>query len=331
MSANYDIPGAPGFSIPGGDSMSPEERDAYLLRLRFGPSLFKSGQNFSSAGGEDMNTPPPDQSPQPGVMNPAVMRGFLQSANTQAAPQQSHSEQVMQMLNGVRDTGESPSVDGLATSHKPNVWAGATPAEAQPQNEKEWNMLHPWINSIGPSQTDQQSYEQFSNSLKSQRGYEKQQGEQKVAEQNSDNGDQRSKGYVAGKKIQAVAFAAAKGIALSFDDEGNPTYQPLNPATLQAAQTMKPGGRGGTGSLDPMMEKAFEGVAPGQTPPAQSSPATPGGADTGGGMPPPPGQRGFPGRQVSPGEKTLRTGDYTLNRDGSRNIWDGRQWNYPQK
>ena len=48
MSTNAnDIPGAPGFSMP--DGLSPEERDAFLMRLRFGPSLFKSGQNFSSA------------------------------------------------------------------------------------------------------------------------------------------------------------------------------------------------------------------------------------------------------------------------------------------
>ena len=174
MSANYDIPGAPGFSIPGGDSMSPEERDAYLLRLRFGPSLFKSGQNFSSAGGEDMNTPPPDQSPQPGVMNPAVMRGFLQSANTQVAPNKSYSEQMLQKILG-------PGQDA----------SGATPSEAQPTNEEEYNRAYP--PSVYDLPSDRANYEQFAASLKGSRGYEKQQGEQKVAEQNaSSNADKRA-------------------------------------------------------------------------------------------------------------------------------------------
>ncbi len=315
MSANYEIPGAPGFSIPGGADMSPEERDAYLLRLRFGPSLFKSGQNFSSAGGDDNTTPGPTNAPQPGVMNPAVMRGFLQSANTPVAPSKTHSAQMYQQILDASSPGEQAPAD-------------TTPAQAQPRNEKEWNAQHPWISSIGPSQTDLQDYEMFNKSLGGQRQYEEQQGKQRVAEQNAANGDTRSNSFVKSAKIRAIAEAAQRGIALSFDEEGNPSYQPLDAKALEAAMKLKAaGGRGGGGGSSDI-DAALAGQVPGQAPPA---PSNPDGTRPYGGMPPPPGQRDIPGRQVAPGEKVLRPGDYTLNRDGSRNIWDGRQWNYQIK
>ena len=174
MSANYEIPGAPGFSIPGGADMSPEERDAYLLRLRFGPSLFKSGQNFSSAGGDDNTTPGPTNAPQPGVMNPAVMRGFLQSANTSVAPSKTYSEQMLQKILG-------PEADA----------SGATPSEAQPTNEEEYNKAYP--PNVYDLPEDRARYEQYAKSWGGSRAYEEQQGRQKVAEENAkSNADLRN-------------------------------------------------------------------------------------------------------------------------------------------
>ena len=129
MSTNPDdrtpIPGAPGFFLP--SNLSPEERDAYLLRLRFGPSLFKSGQDVSSAGGDESTAGGATSYPGPGVVNPAIMQGFLKAANTPVEKPLSHSAQMVQRILDV-----NPDTRGMHATED------ATPEMAIPQNEQEW-------------------------------------------------------------------------------------------------------------------------------------------------------------------------------------------------
>ena len=229
MSTNpNEIPGAPGFSMPEG--LSPEERDAYLLRLRFGPSLFKSGQNFTSAGGDE-DTTNPNPNAGPGVVNPAIMQNFLKMANTPAAKPPTHSEQMLQKIIG-------PSQDA----------SGATPEEAQPQNEDEWAKVNQ-PGGYGYTPMQQEDYNQFSKRIGGARAYEEQQGKQKVAEQRTSGTEDVNEAKVTElnarakrENAQAVNPAAPRGAVdelveqvLGLKPAAAPTTPPAPAKTASAA------------------------------------------------------------------------------------------------
>ena len=245
MSTNPDdingtqIPGAPGFMFPEG--LSPEERDAFLLRLRFGPSLFKSGQDFSSAGGDYTTAGGANPNAGPGVVNPSIVQNFLRMANTQAPQPMSHSAQMAQRILNVESPGSQ--VD-------PNI----TPELAQPQDEQEYQAAYPPGAGGVYSPEQQQSYEQFAGRLRAQRGYEEQQGKQKVAEEGaqskSDLADARAKELEARAELNKAraenpgAFQRGGG---SIDARVNAALGLNTPAvvapTPAASATAAPAGR----------------------------------------------------------------------------------------
>ena len=167
MSTNPDdrtpIPGAPGFFLP--SNLSPEERDAYLLRLRFGPSLFKSGQDVSSAGGDESTAGGATSYPGPGVVNPAIMQGFLKAANTPVEKPLSHSAQMVQRILDV-----NPDTRGM------HAVEDATPEMAIPQNEQEWMAVNQ-PGGYGYTPQQEADYNLRAKAWGGARQYEKEKGE----------------------------------------------------------------------------------------------------------------------------------------------------------
>jgi hypothetical protein len=130
--------------------------------------------------------------------------------------------------------------------------APMTAPELQPRNEQEaagaakagWTYAENpdlWTKKGGSTTADE--YGREMQPILQRREYEKQQAETSAKNEKADEGSKAA-------KIRATGHALERGLVVSFDDDGNPSYQVASPeavSTLQATQRPGKGGGGGGG------------------------------------------------------------------------------------
>ena len=315
------IPGAEGFYTPT-PNLSPEELDAYLKRLRAGSVNGTQNPEAPSAAGAV--SPLQDTGDQPSWGSGHVLAAMRRAGPGNPAPDTSPGSAMRAKWRDM--TGGQVPPPGTGDSRD---IAPINSTDMQPQDEQEaagaakagWTYAENpdlWTKKGGSTTADE--YGREMQPILQRREYERQQAETSAKNEKADEGSTAA-------KIRATGHALERGLVVSFDDDGNPSYQVASPeavSTLQATQRPGRGGGGGGGfSLIPKsigpdgkeIPPSFTfGGAPPKGAPKQDQPAqTPG-------APP------VLGRQIQPGEKNPRPNDYVQLPDGSRQIWDGRHW-----
>ena len=229
------IPGATGFYAPT-PNLSPEELDAYLKRLRAGSVNGTQNPEAPSAAGAV--SPLQDTGDQPSWGSGHVLAAMRRAGPGNPAPDTSPGSAVRAKW---RDLG----IPGTPT-------ADTTTADIQPQDEGEAMRAaqtghtyaeNPdlWTKKGGSTTADE--YGREMQPILQRREYEKQQAETSAKNEKADEGSKAA-------KIRATGHALERGLVVSFDDDGNPSYQVASPeavSTLQATQRPGKGGGGGGG------------------------------------------------------------------------------------
>ena len=247
------IPGATGFYAPT-PNLSPEELDAYLKRLHSGSvstTQAQNPENPSAAMAVARYPLPLEQAgppaPLPGGWNSDMVRSAMTRAGkNNPAPDTSPGSAMRAKWHDITG-GEPAPGEGDSRDIAP-----MTAPELQPRNEQEaagaakagWTYAENpdlWTKKGGSTTADE--YGREMQPILQRREYEKQQAETSAKNEKADEGSKAA-------KIRATGHALERGLVVSFDDDGNPSYQVASPeavSTLQATQRPGKGGGGGGG------------------------------------------------------------------------------------
>jgi hypothetical protein len=240
------IPGTTGFFAPG--DLSPEEMDAYLKRLRQGTTPAPGAPEESLTAANAVSPEPPDWNAQrvvdamrrAGPGNPAPDTSPYSAARAKwrdlGFPEgEVPSHAPAEVLLGGHGAGR--------TSSQPSPPIKLGPAEGQdsmsitPADEEQAmaSAKRGWTYAEGGPSDVGRAFTQEMQPILQRREYELKKTTAEAANNKSDAG-------VKAAKIHAAAAAAERGIALTFDEDGTPNYQPLDPESIKALSQVRGAG-----------------------------------------------------------------------------------------